>query len=88
MSRIFQVRTFILMKQTLAEAVDDNGSGWISISEINKFTEDKPAGWRWEIISFTLFASLVIFCLVFPSGWRTGQPGTRQTFSSKLGPIL
>lgn len=32
--------------QPIMEAIDDDASGFITISEINKFTDSRPADWR------------------------------------------
>lgn len=31
--------------QSILEAVDDDGTGYISIKEVNTFVEERPAGW-------------------------------------------
>jgi hypothetical protein len=31
--------------QSILEAVDDDGTGFISIKEVNTFVEERPAGW-------------------------------------------
>ncbi len=32
--------------QAIAEAFDDDGSGFITIAEVNEFTSSRPKGWR------------------------------------------
>ena len=32
--------------QAIAEAIDDDSSGFITISEINQFTRSRPQNWR------------------------------------------
>ena len=31
--------------QSILEAVDDDGTGFISVKEVNTFVEERPAGW-------------------------------------------
>ena len=33
--------------QSLVEAIDDDGSSFVTITEINKFTSRRPVEWRW-----------------------------------------
>ncbi len=40
--------------QAIAEAFDDDGSGFITISEVNQFTSLRPKGWRYASL-FVVF---------------------------------
>jgi hypothetical protein len=32
--------------QAIHEAIDDDGSGFITVEELNQFTTSRPSGWR------------------------------------------
>jgi hypothetical protein len=33
--------------QPLIEAIDDDGSSFVTVNEVNDFTSHRPTGWRW-----------------------------------------
>ena len=35
--------------QAIAEAFDDDGSGFITIAEVNEFTSSRPKEWRYDV---------------------------------------
>jgi len=43
--------------RTIAEAFDNDASGFVTIQEVNTFTQARPLDWRWVfvIIKITLF---------------------------------
>lgn len=32
----------------ISEALDDDGSGFLTISKVNRFTSSRPEGWRYD----------------------------------------
>lgn len=36
--------------QPILEAVDDDGTGFVSVKEVNTFVADRPDGWRYIAI--------------------------------------
>lgn len=59
--------------QPILEAIDDDASGFIRISEVNTFTVSKPADWRFVIYGekfVVWFAEVPLVCL---SGLHFGQ---------------
>lgn len=45
--------------QPIMEAFDDDGSGYITVAEINKFTEAMPASLKWRYVLWTRQAIIV-----------------------------
>ena len=58
--------------RTIAEALDYDASGFVTIQEVNAFTRARPLDWRW------VFATIYIIrrpkqVIAFRIGWHTGQ---------------
>lgn len=60
--------------QAIAEAFDDDGSGFITIAEVNQFTSSRPKDWRY--VSTSSISIVIGSCAdlppVCPIGLRTG----------------
>lgn len=47
----------LLRIQPLLEAFDDDASTWVTVTEVNSFTQARPRGWRYESSQFCCVAS-------------------------------
>jgi len=58
--------------RTIAEALDDDASGFVTIQEVNAFTRARPLDWRWVFATIYIIRRPKRF-IASPIGWRTGQ---------------
>ena len=57
--------------QPVIEAIDEDGSGFISVKEANNFAISRPKDWRY--VNAVLLYDLILSLLVSCDGWRTGR---------------
>ena len=72
--------------QPIMEAFDDDGSGYVTIAEINQFTDSMPKdlGWRQECFCFVVnFSSNDTICSLqhWIAYWAVGKCKTFLSFS-------
>ena len=53
--------------RAIAEAFDDDASGYITIAEVNSFTTSRPLGWRYVFSYKTYASSMLIYLFKSPS---------------------
>lgn len=70
--------------QPIVEAMDDDGSGFISVQEASKFALARPKELRYDL-SFVVVSFLTKKYLVYCIGWHIGQP-VRPFFLGKRPP--
>ena len=46
--------------QPLIEAIDDDGSSFVTVSELNDFTSCRPTGWR-RVLKLTIYSSFLTY---------------------------
>jgi hypothetical protein len=71
-----------ISSQYLAEALDPDLSTFVTISEVNSFTAQKPPPWRYDNVQM-LQQALLIARKAFRTGLRTGQSVSHQ-FGPKI----
>ena len=58
--------------QPLMEAIDDDASSFVTVSELNNFTSSRPEGWR-QVLTMTIHSSSLTYESVFRAGSHTGR---------------
>lgn len=69
----------ILRVQSLLEAFDDDGTGFVSVKEANMFTTSRPRDWRFVVTDLGIHQGLSFSDIdkAYPIGWHIGpQVGT------------
>lgn len=54
--------------RNILEAFDGDGSGFMTVNEVNRFTQSRPLGWRYAPFSLVCKAYLLIHTEAFPTG--------------------
>ena len=59
--------------RSILEAFDDDGSGFVTVNEVNKLTQSRPRDWRYAFSSRAYGAYSFTLITAFLTGLRTGQ---------------
>jgi hypothetical protein len=80
----------VMRMQPILEAVDDDGSGFVSIKEANDFARLRPTGWRCvSSFTFPTHANLVLFGLpAWVAFWAAGWHMTVTWYKNAIYKIL